>query len=99
MSLYGTRIDEQTRKRMHNTIQELKGNIRVFCRIRPVLPSDKGDTTQSYYSCPGKWVTNCGGNGVNKLTLKRKKKKKKKKVWKYLIFYFLFIYFFFYTTW
>lgn len=26
---------------MHNTVQELKGNIRVFCRIRSVIPSDK----------------------------------------------------------
>ena len=25
---------------MHNTIQELRGNVRVFARIRPCLPSD-----------------------------------------------------------
>eukprot|EP00300_Choanocystis_sp_HF-7_P026359 c2941_g1_i1.p1 GENE.c2941_g1_i1~~c2941_g1_i1.p1 ORF type:complete len:443 (-),score=66.43 c2941_g1_i1:402-1535(-) len=28
---------ELIRRRMHNAIQELKGNIRVFCRIRPPL--------------------------------------------------------------
>lgn len=28
---------EKTRRRLHNTIQELKGNIRVFCRVRPPL--------------------------------------------------------------
>ncbi|KAK6190079.1 hypothetical protein SNE40_002016 [Patella caerulea] len=28
---------ETTRRQLHNTIQELKGNIRVFCRVRPLL--------------------------------------------------------------
>ena len=31
---------EAVRRRLHNMVQELKGNIRVFCRVRPVLPSD-----------------------------------------------------------
>lgn len=31
---------ETLRRKLHNQIQELKGNIRVFCRVRPVLPSD-----------------------------------------------------------
>jgi kinesin family protein C1 len=26
---------ETERRRLHNIIQELKGNIRVFCRVRP----------------------------------------------------------------
>ncbi|KAI9228490.1 MAG: P-loop containing nucleoside triphosphate hydrolase protein, partial [Piptocephalis tieghemiana] len=29
--------EEILRRRLHNTIQELKGNIRVFCRVRPLL--------------------------------------------------------------
>nr|AMS24246.1 kinesin 14-Ic protein [Marsilea vestita] len=28
---------ELIRRKLHNTIQELKGNIRVFCRVRPLL--------------------------------------------------------------
>jgi len=33
--------DEQRRK-LHNLVQELRGNVRVFARVRPFLPSDEG---------------------------------------------------------
>lgn len=29
------------RRKLHNTILELKGNVRVFCRVRPLLPEDE----------------------------------------------------------
>ncbi|XP_074020898.1 carboxy-terminal kinesin 2-like [Numenius arquata] len=32
---------EMERRRLHNLVQELKGNIRVFCRVRPVLPEEQ----------------------------------------------------------
>lgn len=32
------------RRKLHNTIQELKGNIRVFVRIRPFLPHEQRGT-------------------------------------------------------
>ena len=35
------RQEETLRRQLHNTVQELKGNIRVFCRIRAVIPADK----------------------------------------------------------
>lgn len=31
---------ETTRRRMHNQIQDLKGNIRVFCRVRPTTKAE-----------------------------------------------------------
>jgi len=31
---------EMVRRKLHNMVQELKGNIRVFCRVRPVLSHD-----------------------------------------------------------
>ncbi|GJQ10418.1 hypothetical protein GpartN1_g2209.t1 [Galdieria partita] len=34
------RQDEMTRRYLHNLVQELKGNIRVFCRIRPILAKE-----------------------------------------------------------
>ncbi|KAI8319497.1 kinesin-domain-containing protein [Martensiomyces pterosporus] len=35
------RKEETMRRQLHNTIQELKGNIRVFCRVRPLLGKEK----------------------------------------------------------
>lgn len=31
---------EMERRRLHNMVQELKGNIRVFCRVRPLLAAE-----------------------------------------------------------
>ncbi|XP_058194558.1 kinesin-like protein KIN-14D [Rhododendron vialii] len=42
---------EKLRKKLHNTILELKGNIRVFCRVRPMLPDDCA-TTETPISYP-----------------------------------------------
>lgn len=34
------RADEDARRKLHNAVQELKGNIRVYCRVRPILGSE-----------------------------------------------------------
>ena len=34
------RREETLRRKLHNQVQELKGNIRVFCRVRPALELD-----------------------------------------------------------
>lgn len=34
------RKEETLRRKLHNQVQELKGNIRVFCRVRPSLESE-----------------------------------------------------------
>lgn len=35
------REGETERRKLHNQIQELKGNIRVFCRVRPPMGQSK----------------------------------------------------------
>ncbi|KAI9032540.1 P-loop containing nucleoside triphosphate hydrolase protein [Phycomyces nitens] len=35
--------EEKMRRKLHNSIQELKGNIRVFCRVRPPVASEKAN--------------------------------------------------------
>ncbi|KAL9001455.1 MAG: hypothetical protein Q9169_000030 [Polycauliona sp. 2 TL-2023] len=39
------RTEETLRRKLHNQVQELKGNIRVFCRVRPSLKSDPDDSS------------------------------------------------------
>ncbi|KAG0324377.1 kinesin-like nuclear fusion protein [Podila horticola] len=49
------RTEETIRRRLHNTIQELKGNIRVFCRVRPVTSNEgapKAETTAAAITFP-----------------------------------------------
>ncbi|XP_045814377.1 kinesin-like protein KIN-14N [Trifolium pratense] len=43
---------ERLRKKLHNTILELKGNIRVFCRVRPLLSDESRSTEGKIFSYP-----------------------------------------------
>ncbi|KAK9857890.1 hypothetical protein MYU51_020243 [Penicillium brevicompactum] len=44
------RREETLRRKLHNQVQELKGNIRVFCRVRPSLKSEpSSDLTLMQY--------------------------------------------------
>lgn len=40
------RQEETLRRKLHNQVQELKGNIRVFCRVRPSLPTEADETAK-----------------------------------------------------
>ena len=42
------RTEETLRRKLHNQVQELKGNIRVFCRVRPFLDSDSEPARITY---------------------------------------------------
>ncbi|KAI3988244.1 hypothetical protein MKX01_012033 [Papaver californicum] len=56
---------EKLRKKLHNTILELKGNIRVFCRVRPLLPDDGAGTETTVISYP--ISTEAKGRGIDLL--------------------------------
>ena len=34
---------ETMRRKLHNQLQEAKGNVRVMCRVRPLLPKEQND--------------------------------------------------------
>ena len=51
------RDGECLRRKLHDTVMELKGNIRVFCRVRPPLPdeaSTDGDSPIISFPVEGK---------------------------------------------
>eukprot|EP00257_Ricinus_communis_P018365 XP_015577068.1 kinesin-like protein KIN-14N [Ricinus communis] len=54
---------EKLRKKLHNTILELKGNIRVFCRVRPLLPDDSASAEGKLISYPT--TTEFLGRGID----------------------------------
>lgn len=41
------KTSEIQRRNLHNLVQELRGNIRVFARVRPFLPTDGVDTSKN----------------------------------------------------
>ena len=43
------RAEETLRRKLHNQVQELKGNIRVFCRVRPTLEDEAADSARINY--------------------------------------------------
>ncbi|XP_075487437.1 kinesin-like protein KIN-14C isoform X2 [Primulina tabacum] len=53
---------EKLRKKLHNTILELKGNIRVFCRVRPLL-ADESTSDSKLISFPTSMETQ--GQGID----------------------------------
>ena len=42
--------NDKVRRQLHNTIAELKGNIRVFCRVRPFVSSIDGTEQSTPFS-------------------------------------------------
>lgn len=36
------------RRRLHNLVQELRGNIRVYCRARPPLPFEEASLAAAF---------------------------------------------------
>ncbi|XP_056645169.1 protein claret segregational [Diorhabda sublineata] len=45
-------INEKFRRRLHNTIQDLKGNIRVFCRVRPPINELENEKIKCWINYP-----------------------------------------------
>ncbi|CDZ96288.1 kinesin-domain-containing protein [Phaffia rhodozyma] len=50
------REGETERRKLHNIIQELKGNIRVFCRVRPPIVADGQVASIAYPDRDGKQI-------------------------------------------
>lgn len=73
-SLYNEKFGNQElqRRQLHNKLQELKGNIRVFCRIRPTLLKEGIDDIIPFHISSNNMFTLDGKTG---LTIKKPKVK------------------------
>ena len=49
VTLEKLRAEESLRRKLHNQVQELKGNIRVFCRVRPPLGTEAINAAEIKY--------------------------------------------------
>ena len=58
------RAYETERRKLHNTILELKGNIRVFCRVRPLLPEDAKKCDSKSLNCHIRHITFTGDKAL-----------------------------------
>ncbi|KAJ6727968.1 KINESIN-LIKE PROTEIN [Salix koriyanagi] len=66
LSAFETKTEFEEQKKLislHNTILELKGNIRVFCRVRPLIPEDSPGADGRVISFPT--TTEALGRGID----------------------------------
>jgi len=54
---------EKRRKKLHNSIEDLKGSIRVFCRIRPLSSKEKDEGDTSVTSAEGSMTLSVDNDG------------------------------------
>jgi hypothetical protein len=54
--------EREARKKLQNDLIELRGNIRVFCRVRP--PAHQGDSVMDFPSDQELIVRGAGGSGA-----------------------------------
>ena len=60
------------RKRLHNLVQELKGNIRVFARVRPISGREKESGRKSVVLCPSETeMSLCAGGKLSTFNFDR----------------------------
>jgi kinesin family protein C1 len=68
---------ETERRKLHNNILELKGNIRVFCRVRPFLPEDAKKCDSKSLNCQIRHIAFTGDKALEMLRAAGKQKKLK----------------------
>jgi len=54
------------RRRLHNLVQELRGNIRVYVRVKPVTPDEAAAGARSVLRCETDSRISCNVQGSNK---------------------------------